>query len=62
MANDSVRVSNMPDSGSAERVAFDLLGKVMYAENRDDADRAHILDLYAECLYAARGFRKTAAT
>ncbi len=68
---DKVNVENWPDatSGSAARVAYDLLEKIMTAERMtvrdvDDmkpnwkvADRNYILDLYSECHKAAKGFR-----
>jgi hypothetical protein len=58
--SDSVRVTNLPESGSTERIAFDLAEKVMSYEDTPSSDKArdYILDLYAYCLIAARGFRK----
>lgn len=57
MADQSMRVTNFPDSGSPERVAYDLLKMVFSHEGRQKMPRDEILDLYAECLYATRGFR-----
>ena len=45
---DQVTVSNMPDSGSRERVAFDLFK--MIAVKEQNYARDHILRLYAECI------------
>lgn len=61
MAED-VRVTNMSDGGSIERVAYDLADKILYfarvsndtSYNTKDA----YLDLYAECRRAAGGHRK----
>lgn len=61
MASESVRITNMPESGSAERVAFELLEKIMYHEEMSGSPRKHILDLYAECVSAAHGHRKIQA-
>lgn len=57
MADTSTRITNLPDSGSPERVAFDLLKMVFVHEGRQKQTRDQILDLYAECIYAARGLR-----
>lgn len=57
MADQTVSISNFPDksSGSAERVAFDLL---KWMSKVTDADkRAQYLDQYAECLAATKGHR-----
>lgn len=51
---------------SPEQVAWKLLGAVAYAEDKqvyhassgdNPCDRAYILDTYAECLHAVRGYR-----
>ncbi|MEA1015598.1 hypothetical protein [Sphingosinicella sp. LY1275] len=57
MADTSMRITNFPDSGSPERVALDLLKMVFSHEGRQKMARDDILDLYAECLYTARGLR-----
>ncbi|ACT58030.1 hypothetical protein [Hirschia baltica] len=53
---------------SPEQVAFKLLEKIMRSENKgvgfndsgpNRADRIYILDTYAECLIAVRGYRQT---
>lgn len=44
-------------SGSKERVAFDIMVRVLVAENRgktDPFDRSYFLKLYAECLRTVR--------
>ncbi len=52
----------MPDTtivksdGSAERVAFDLMHDVIRHEDAE-LTRDYILDLFAECLTAAKGGR-----
>ena len=53
---DDVRVTNMADSGSKERVAFDLMQQIQYragpnAVKSEDA----ILGLYYRCLRATSG-------
>lgn len=53
---DSVSVTNFPDSGSPERVAYDLMKWVGGADPKPQG-RAGWLDLYAECLRATRGAR-----
>jgi hypothetical protein len=45
---DSVSVSNMPDSGSKERVAYDLCRMIIIKEQ--NYARAHVLELYAQCI------------
>lgn len=61
MANDSVRITNMPDSGSPSRVAYDLAVRIWSGEHIGKASNENIrvgmLDLYAECLHAANGYR-----
>lgn len=57
---DSVNVANFPDSGSTARVAYDLMKYLQYSgiTTPDGQDsRKFILDLYAECLDAAKGRR-----
>jgi hypothetical protein len=52
---ESVSVSNFPDSGSGQRVAFDLMQKISNAEFRARGDkpaenpREYYLELYVEC-------------
>lgn len=62
---DSVRVTNLPESGNPQRVALDLAVKIHATEHpyggaQPAAPRAYWLDLYAECLYAASGYRDRA--
>ena len=53
-------------AGTAEAIAYALMQDVMRAEDKAThkdraltrADRAYLLDLYAECLKAAKGDRK----
>lgn len=54
---DQVRITNLPDGGSKERVAYDLARWI----NSDGKarDQKAILDLYAECLSATSDRRKT---
>lgn len=59
MADQTVRV----DSGSPERIAFELFERILVAEpltGDRDARAKVVLDLYAECLTTTRGFRKIA--
>jgi hypothetical protein len=51
-------------AGTPEAIAYALMQNVMQAEERElhlppgeRADRAYLLDLYAECVKAARGLR-----
>lgn len=58
MTDQSVRISNLPDSGSAARVAYDLWYS-MRAHVPTGTPAQHVkglLDLYAECLKAANGY------
>lgn len=60
MADQSVRIANLPDSGSPQRVALELANTIKYAEHGTSAPpspRKYMLDLYAECLSAAWGNR-----
>ncbi len=62
MAEASTRITNLPDGGSAERVAFDLFKymRVLAPDANDKAAKKDaLLDLYAECLHATRGLRNT---
>jgi len=57
---DSVNVANFPESGSPARVAFELMtylqrSGVKTPEGQDK--RKFVLDLYAECIDAAKGRR-----
>lgn len=58
MADTSTRVTNMPDSGSAQRVALDLFRIISVHEGNKDMTRGEALDLYADCLYATTGHRQ----
>lgn len=56
---DSVTVKNLPDSGSPERVAFDLMTRIANAETSKTGSspaqpRDYHLDLYSECLHVVR--------
>lgn len=57
MADTSTRVTNFPDSGSAERVAFDLMTRIAIHGGNKKMTRDEALDLYADCLYATSGQR-----
>lgn len=59
-----MRITNFPDSGSAERVAFDLMNKIAFMEGRasenqkTEGRRDYVLQLYKECLHLTKnGFR-----
>ena len=49
---DPVRISNLPDSGSPHRVAYDLMVRIANAETAGGPNlkREATLRLYAECL------------
>lgn len=51
MADQSVSVSNLPDSGSKHRVAFDLMVKIANREGTPAAQEArdYYLQLYSAC-------------
>lgn len=51
MADQSVRVTNLPDSGSPARVAFDLMTRISNAEGAEKKGdpRSYTLKLYEEC-------------
>jgi hypothetical protein len=51
---DDVRVTNLPDSGSPERVAFDLM-KYLSASEPKPHGRDGWLRCYEECLDAVKG-------
>ncbi len=61
MADQTVKISNLPSEGSAERVAYDLYLQLRTMAKYPSA-KGH-LDLYAECLEATRaertGWQKT---
>lgn len=57
MADQSVSVTNLPDSGSKEAVALRLLNVVKQANVGVYKSKDEILDLYAECLVAVSGQR-----
>lgn len=58
---DDVRITNLPDSGSPERVAYDLWNDLRAVGNKKTADEtfsdyaARRLALYTQCLRAVRG-------
>ena len=61
---DKVEVTNFPIDSSKERVALELMEKIMTAEDKyarsenpdRRASREYILTLYRECLAAAGGY------
>ncbi len=62
---DQVKVSNFPDSGSPERVAYDLMNRIVGAEVQGGRKvnaaelRNYYLTLYGECLHVVRhGFQQ----
>jgi hypothetical protein len=56
MADTNTRITGLPDSGSPQRVAFDLMVRI-YNNEGGPLDRRDTLDLYAQCLDAATGRR-----
>jgi hypothetical protein len=56
---DSVTVTNFPDSGSAERVAFDVAKLILVHNQAGGYTEQRVLDLFADCLKVARsgGYR-----
>lgn len=55
--SDSVRITNLPDSGSTQRVAYDLMTRIWHFEGSVKMTRADALDLYAQCLDTVAGAR-----
>lgn len=55
MADQTVKIEG--DSGSAAKVAYDLMTYIRTAPSNETKTRQEILDLYAECLEATRGMR-----
>lgn len=54
MADQSVKITNIPDSGSRHRVAFDLMVRIATAEpgtgsEKPGGPRAYYLALFREC-------------
>ena len=45
-------------AGSAEAVAFRLLDRILALNKQQKTDKQALLDLYAECLQAAKGNRR----
>lgn len=63
MADQSVKITNLPDSGSPQRVAYDLANRIWHAEHQPGSGtvqgfRSQFLDLFAECLDASVGARR----
>lgn len=56
MANNNTEAGNR-DSGSVERVAYDLMHLILSQEKVDgpNTTRAHVLELYAICLAVTTG-------
>ena len=48
---ESVSVTNLPDSGSPARVAYDLMTRIAHAEAPEKKSdiRSYLLALYREC-------------
>lgn len=55
---DSVTISNLPDAGSREAVAFKMAQYIWDAEwtNNRDFSRKEFLKLYVQCFDATNGF------
>jgi hypothetical protein len=58
MASDSMRITSFPDSGSPERVAFDLMKWLQNVEPKPKS-KDEWLDFYAQCLRATSGLRSS---
>jgi hypothetical protein len=52
---DTVRVES--GEGSAENVAYKLMGIIRNQEAGKYNSKKDVLDLYAECVHAAKGYR-----
>jgi hypothetical protein len=61
MADQTIKVSNMPDSGSPQAVAFQLWDRLnWHLPEKSGIDAINqSLDLFATCLRAAHSTRKT---
>ena len=59
MADQTIRLSNIPPTLAKERVAYDLYIDVLRVEKSQSEERTrkYLLDLYAECLHATNGYR-----
>lgn len=56
MADQTVNVANLPDSGSHQRVAFDLMKYVRtYDATTEYKTKSEILNLYRDCLKTTFG-------
>lgn len=56
MADQTVRIEN--DSGSKERVALDLMEKILFhVKDNRPTNRQGFIDLYVDCLAAANADR-----
>lgn len=56
MADQSMKITNMPDSGSHQRVAFDLMKEIRYDDdNVTYKTKKELLTLYVDCLKATWG-------
>ncbi len=55
MADQSVNVANFPDSGSPERVAFNLMDRIMFRDKDEQyKTKDEIINLYVDCLWATK--------
>lgn len=59
MADQSIRLTNIPPALAKERVAYDLYLDIVRAEQSESGKRTrkYLLDLYAECLHTTNGYR-----
>lgn len=59
MADQTIRLSNIPPTLAKERVAYDLYIDVLRVEKSQNEERTrkYLLDLFAECLQATNGYR-----
>jgi hypothetical protein len=56
MADQTVHIDNLDRSN--ERVAFNLMEKIAYADkNESPKTKQEFIDLYVDCLWATRGNR-----
>lgn len=55
------RISATIEQHTAEEVAYKIMLQVLQNDEKPDWSRAGLLDLYADCLDATRGFRPSPA-
>lgn len=59
MADQTVRITNLPESSAIERVAFDLMEKIIFKDKSEKFEtKKEIINLYVDCLSAVRNYQK----